>query len=184
MAIRDAAVRGTGQDAGSNISWRNILLTALWCIPVAIAMDMTVGWVGDHVSRSLYRFDTTLPVILADDARKIDLLIVGGCRAALNIDPQIVSRKLGGQSVFNAGKVVEGLGMVEFTTYVGLSHHKPKVIAIVIDDGNLEEGAAQSRIEAEGKLPWLPLMAPKYRAQFESVYQLSLLARISRLLNK
>ena len=56
-------------------------------------------------------------------------------------------------------KVVEGLGNVEFTSYVGLSHHTPKVVVIVIDDGNLEESYGQDRSEASAKMPWLPLMA-------------------------
>ena len=124
-----AAGTASGKDG-----WRRVLLTMAWAIPLAIALDMAVGAIGDHVSRSLYRFDTTTPVVLADEGRKVELLIVGGCRAALNIDPQILGKNLGLQ-VFNAGKAVEGLGNVEFTSYVGLSHHKPKAVVIVIDDG-------------------------------------------------
>jgi hypothetical protein len=161
--------------------WRRILLTAAWAVPLAIGMDVAVGWVGDHVSRSLYRFDTTTPVVLADETRKIDVLIVGGCRAALNIDPQILGSRLGGARVFNAGKVVEGLSNVEFTSYVGLSHHKPKAMVIVVDDGNLEEEYSQSREEASTKVPWVPLMNPGYQEQFLSAYQPPLLSRISGL---
>lgn len=162
-------------------AWRQLLLTLAWALPLAVVMDATVGWVGDHVSRSLYRFDTTTPVVLADEDRKIDLLIVGGCRAALNIDPKMLGGSLGGARVFNAGKVVEGLGNVEFTSYVGLSHHRPKTVVIVIDDGNLEEGYDQSRGDASTKVPWLPLMTPAYQRQFLSVYRPPLMTRMSGL---
>jgi len=161
--------------------WRRALWTAVWAIPLAIAMDFAIGWIGDHVSRSMYRFDTTLPVVLSDEARKIDLLIVGGCRAALNIDPQILGKRLGGLQVFNAGKVVEGLGMVEFTTYIGLTHHNPKTVVIVVDDGNLQETIAQDAVEAADKLPWLSLMLPDYQRAYETVYSPPLLSRVSGL---
>jgi hypothetical protein len=163
------------------IAWRRTLLTLAWALPLAVGLDLTIGWVGDHVSRSLYRWDTITPVVLADEARKIDLLIVGGCRAALDIDPTILGRGLAGQKVFNAGKVVEGLGNVEFTSYVGLSHHQPKVMVIVLDDGNLQETFEQARAEASAKLPWLPLMDTAYQNQFLSVYQPPLMDQLSGL---
>ena len=54
------------------------LFTLIWALPLAAGPDALVGWIGDHLSQSLYRFDTITPVVLADDSRKIDLLIVGG----------------------------------------------------------------------------------------------------------
>jgi hypothetical protein len=174
-------VDSPGSTEQRKIGWQRILLALAWAVPLGFGLDFAVGWIGDHVSRSLYRFDTTTPVVLADESRKIDLLIVGGCRAALNIDSDILGRRLGGVSVFNAGKVVEGLGNVEFTSYVGLSHHEPKVVVIVIDDGNLEESYDQDRTEASAKMPWLPLMAPHYQKQFLAIYQPPAITRVSGL---
>lgn len=162
-----------------NFAWRKILYTVAWVIPLLIGLDFAFGWVGDHISRSLYRGDMTLPVVLADNNRKIDMLVVGGCRAALHIDPQILGKGLGDVQVFNAGKVVEGLGNVEFTLGIGLTHHIPKVVVIVLDDGNLQETFSQDAAEAADKLPWLPLMSRDRRAQYETVYAPPLLSRVS-----
>lgn len=168
-------------DKPARSGWRKVLLTLAWVIPVAVALDFSVGWAGDHISRSLYRGDTTTPVVLADSSRKIDMLIVGGCRAALNIDPAIVGKDLGGVQVFNAGKVVDGLGNAEFALDIGLSHHDPKVVLIVLDDGNLQEPYAQDIAEATDRLPWLPLMSRERRDQYEAAYPAPLLNRVSGL---
>lgn len=180
--IDHSAPHDTPLQKGSSVGRlkANTVLSGIASLLLLIAFDRISGTYADYISRTLYRDDTRVLSLVARDETKIDTLIVGGCRASDNIDPTVVEREIGG-SVFNAGKVVEGMGNIEFTLDLALSHHRPELVLIVLDDGNLEETLATTEGEAKEKIAWLPLMKDDIRQQFSEAYTITAFSHISRL---
>lgn len=110
---------------------------------------------------------------LVTHAEEIEVLIVGGCRAALNFSPKVIEKKVN-LKTFNAGKAAPGIGyMTEFTLISALSYQKPKYVVIVIDSHNLEETLERSRNELVKKTPWVSRVSVKEKKDFIERYDLN-----------
>ena len=100
-----------------------------------------------------------------------DIFVIGGCRAALQIDPKIIQATTH-LKTYNAGRVVEGLGNTDFTLNVILSKQTPKYMVIVLDDGSWEETLDTARDEVKKKLAWKALISPSRQDTLRARYGL------------
>lgn len=105
-------------------------------------------------------------------AERVDLLIVGGCRAALNFNPKIIEKNVN-LKTFNAGKAAPGIGyMSELTLISGLAYQQPKYVAIVIDVHNLAESLERSRNVLVHITPWVFKLQSTEKQNFVKKYDL------------
>lgn len=102
----------------------------------------------------------------------MDILIVGGCRAALHFDSEIIQNKIH-LKTFNAGKAAINIGNMEFILNSALAYQKPKYVLIVIDPNNLEETLDTAREDLLKSIPWLSNLKLSEKEYFIERYQLN-----------
>lgn len=105
-------------------------------------------------------------------ADNMDILIVGGCRAALHFDSEIIQKKIH-LKTFNAGKAAINIGNMEFILNSALTYQKPKYVLIVIDPNNLEETLDKAREDLIKSIPWFSNLKSSEKKYFIERYQLN-----------
>lgn len=88
-------------------------------------------------------------------SENMDVLIVGGCRAALHFSSDII-QGITNLKTFNAGKPAIKIANMEFILASALTYQKPKYVLIVIDPNNMEESFDAAREDLIKSLPWFP----------------------------
>jgi hypothetical protein len=136
-----------------------------------VLVDFGVGYFCDRLASSHFWHNTTVTKLAASE--NIDVLAIGDCRTAVQIDPEALSRRLGA-TVFNAGKVEEGLGYMDFTLNLALSKYSPKVVLIQVDAITLTQDYAGIRQELVARVPRLNLLSEGRRNYLIDRYQLGL----------
>ncbi len=148
---------------------RLILLSALFLIGLFV-LDRGLYYGGNHLAASPYWHSEVSNRVT--HAEKVEALIVGGCRAALHFDSQLIQNKIQ-LKTFNAGKAAIGIGNMEFILNAALTHQKPKYVFIVIDAGNLEENFDTARNDLIKTIPWFSKLPPLEKENFIQQYQLN-----------
>lgn len=105
-------------------------------------------------------------------ADNMDVLIVGGCRAALHFDSEIMQNKIH-LKTFNAGKAAINIGSMEFILNSALAYQNPKYVLIVIDPNNLEETLDTAREDLIKSIPWFSNLKSSEKEYFIQRYQLN-----------
>lgn len=128
-----------------------IIKRALLFLAGLFLLDQAVLRVGDSLVDSPYWGDPVIYGISAGKPRSA--YILGTCRAALVLDPAILEAATN-REFFNAGRVVDGLGNMDFTLGVIMSHVHPKLIAIVLDTELLMETQQEARADLGHREIW------------------------------
>jgi hypothetical protein len=88
---------------------------------------------------------------------RIDALILGTCRAALHFDSKKIAAKTG-LEIFNAARVVDGIGNIELTWNIAKAHHIPKYVFLVFDDGMWTQPRKEAAEDLERhRLEWVKM---------------------------
>jgi len=155
--------------------WKNKRDIFLFTVGL-IVLDQSLGRLGDKLVKGPFWYNTTLSKLLKKE--KIEILFIGTCRTANNIDSEIVSNRLGVQ-VFNAGKEAEALGNMDLSLNLALSKHTPKIVIIQVDAPALLQDFLAIRNEIYKQIIWLPEMSIKRSNDLVSYYQLKDIKNLS-----
>ena len=103
---------------------RTVFLSFVFVLGLLI-VDQALLKAGEYLTETPFWEDRIVPHLASTKIE--DVLILGGCRAALQLDPKILEAQTG-KNFFNAGKVVDGLGNIEFLLNVYLSQSRDRRI--------------------------------------------------------
>lgn len=154
-----------------SLFWAGLLLAGL------VVLDRSLQAAGTFLVRERYTPDNMLNSLVS---QQHDIVIVGGCRAAQHLDSKILA-EITGQRVFNAGRVVDGVGFTDVAAHLAIP--RTKRVVIVLDVNNLEETAEVTSAEIEKYRVWLSALEPDYRKSFAERYSFQLPWLNSGLLN-
>ncbi len=138
-----------------------IFLLGIFCI------DRFIYYWGTSIAVSPYWHSEVFNRVTHAD--KAEILIVGGCRAALHFDSNIIQNAVH-LNTFNAGKAAIGIGNMEFTLNTALTYQKPKYVLIVVDPNNLEETLDTAREDLTKSIPWFSKLKAQDKAYFMERY--------------
>jgi hypothetical protein len=153
------------------LGWIGSILVGL------VAIDVAIQSLGSFLVSGHYTPDTTLNALIT---KQHDLVIVGGCRAALHFDPKII-REMTGQDTFNAGRIVDGVGFTDLAGHLAIP--RTKRLVIVMDINNWQETAEGVGAELEKYRVWRSVLEPDYQRSFATRYSSPLTWLNSGLLN-
>jgi hypothetical protein len=144
-----------------------------------LIIDQCILWGGNRLLMSRYWPDQLIFNLIHKD--HVDAYIIGGCRAALHFDPKILEEKTG-KTFFNAGRVVDGLGNVELTLNIILTHHRPSFIILVLNDGVWGETIETTSADIERRRLWWNAMSAERQEVLRGEYHPNFLNLKSGLL--
>jgi hypothetical protein len=134
-----------------------------------VTIDRGILFLGDKLVRSPYWREPLLSTLATTDPQWVAF---GGCRVALHLDPKIFSHVMG-QQFFNAGRVVEGLGNMDFALRLALDRPSVRYVVFQVDDGIWDQTESEVRQEIENRRMWFDLLMPETRAELLKDYGLS-----------
>ena len=132
-----------------------------------ILLDQGVLVTGRWLVKSQYWPDPIWRTLVLNSAPAV--LGAGGCRTALHFDPDIVSQDTG-QKYFNAGRIVDGIGGIDFTLALAFQVPSIKYVVIQIDDGNWEETIETAKEDLRRREVWWYLLSKENRDYFRTEY--------------
>ena len=159
-------------------NWRRATLIALSFVLGLVAIDQIVLFLGNKVARGPYWRDQLLPKMVTTP--NVGVYVLGTRRAALTFDSAAL-HNLTGETFFNAGRVIDGLGNVEFALDVLISQKKTGRAIFVIDTVVLEQTRADSVDDIAKRLMWWQLLDADSQRELKAEYGNSGLSRYSGL---
>lgn len=131
-------------------------------------MDRLVLFVGNRLIMTDYWRE---PVLATLSHSNPEWVAFGSCRVALHLDSKIFSDVLGSE-FFNAGRVVDGLGNMDFALRLALDRPSVKYVVLQTDDNIWEQNAEDVKKEIEDRRIWFSLLKPETKAQLLRDYNL------------
>jgi hypothetical protein len=157
--------------------WVGALPWIVGIIAGLVVVDILIQRLGSSLVNGHYTPDTTLNALIS---KNHDMVIVGGCRAALHLDPKIIGA-ITGEDTFNAGRVVDGVGFIDLAGHLALP--RTKRLVIVMEINNWQETAEVDGVELEKYRVWKSVLESEYQRSFAFRYSSRLPWLNSGLLN-
>jgi hypothetical protein len=136
-----------------------------------IVFDQGIYWIGRALLKPSDYLVKDFIFSKIQTSSTQDAFIIGSCRGVVGINPTIVNEGAGITS-FNACRVSSLLATHLMTLNLILSHHRPKYIIFVIDDGNWMTSFESEQQDIERHLLWFPLLKKEYQDQLVSLFKI------------